>query len=172
MFDDIVLIFISTFVGCCCDSRRAVLIFNIFNLIFALLTILYVVVTGSYIGAYWAFFIVGIIIISLTIAGAALYNKWMVIFGALWAVVSLINAIVWAARGATFIRVTVNGYVYRYPIVDLVWAIIWQGLVLYVSCSLGISVATSVIPYTHTMLLFPTSNLIIHNRLISRSSLK
>jgi len=142
LLDDIDLIFISTFIGCCCDSRRAVLIFNIFNLIFALITIVSVVVSRSYIGAYWAFFIFGIIIISLTIAGAALYNKWMVILGALWAVISLITAIVSAARGGSFLTITVNGEVYTYPIVDLVWAIIWQGLVLYVSCwSLGISVA-------------------------------
>lgn len=142
LLDDTDLIFISTFIGCCCDSRRAVLIFNIFNLIFALIAIFIVVGTRSYIGAYWAFLIVGIIIISLTIAGAALYNKWMVILGALWAVITLIKAFVKAARGGSFLTITdVNGEYYSYPIVDLIWAIIWQGLVLYVSYSLGISVA-------------------------------
>ena len=138
LLDDIDLIFISTFIGCCCDSRRAALIFNIFDLIFGIIGILYIVGTRSNIGAWWAFFNVGPIIISLTIAGAALYNKWLVILGALWAVISLINAIVWAARGYVF--VSYNGI--SYPIVELVWAIIWQGLILYVSCwSLGISVA-------------------------------
>jgi len=142
LLDNIDLIFISTFVGCCCDSRRAVLIFNIFNLIFALLAIFTVVGLGGALGAFWAFFIVGIIIISLTITGAALYNKWLVILGALWAVISLILSIVKAVNGKSFLTITVNGEYYSYPIVDLVWALIWQGLILYVSCwSLGISVS-------------------------------
>lgn len=65
----------------------------------------------------------------------------MVILGALWAVISLITEIVLAVQGRG-IAWTANGEVYQYPIVELLWAIIWQGLVLYVSCwSLGISVA-------------------------------
>ncbi|KAL7493962.1 hypothetical protein ACHAWT_002748 [Skeletonema menzelii] len=131
--------------GCCCDSRRAVLIFNIFNLIFALIAIFIVVGTRSYIGAYWAFLIVGIIIISLTIAGAALYNKWMVILGALWAVITLIKSFVKAARGGSFLTITdVNGEYYSYPIVDLIWAIIWQGLVLYADITFIVEVSKGI----------------------------
>jgi hypothetical protein len=140
LLDDIDLIFASTFIGCCCDSRRAVLIFNIFNLIFGIIILLFWVGFRASLGAFYFFYIVGIIIISLVIAGAALYNKWMVILGALWAVISLIIAIVLAVQGKG-IALTVNGVVYHSPIVELIWAIIWQGLVLYVSCSFEISVA-------------------------------
>jgi hypothetical protein len=163
LLDDIELIFISTFIGCCCDSRRAVLIFNIINLILNLLYILYYVGMGSaaYLGAWWAYIIVGLVIISLTITGAALYNKWLVILGALWAVIELIYAfVVNGAQGRSFV-VVVNGEVYAYPIVSLIWAIIWQGLVLYVSCwSLGILLRT-ICDYSHTIFLFPTQLFII-----------
>eukprot|EP00986_Skeletonema_menzelii_P021242 scaffold33744_cov171-Skeletonema_menzelii.AAC.2 len=77
--------------------------------------------------------------------GAALYNKWMVILGALWAVITLIKAFVKAARGGSFLTITdVNGEYYSYPIVDLLWAIIWQGLVLYADITFIVEVSKGI----------------------------
>ena len=85
------------------------------------------------IGAGWAVLIIDIIIVSLTIAGAAFYNKWLVILGCLWAVINLTLRIVAATQGLSYFAVTVNGQVFRYPYLEVILAFIWEGLILYVS---------------------------------------
>ena len=123
------------FCGCCCDSKRAVLVFNILNLIFYLIAIVLFLAGRVNIGAYWAFYIVGIAVFSMAIAGAAFYNRCLVIPAALWTAISLILTIVASVRGAGG-TVVVDGRTYQTsPIVSVVVALIWQGLVAYVSFS-------------------------------------
>jgi hypothetical protein len=119
--------------GCCCDSRRAVIIVNFIDFIFVLIAILLAVATNDDIGAGWAVLIIDIIIVALTIAGAALYNKWLVILGCLWAVINLTLRIVAATQGLSYFAVTVNGEVIRLPWLEVILAFIWEGLILYVS---------------------------------------
>lgn len=121
-----------TFKGCCCDSKRAVLVFNSLNLISYLILIVLILASRSNIGAFWAFYIVGICVFSLAIAGAALYNRWLVAPAALWAEISLVLTIVFSLKGTD--TVVVDGQVYQAsPVVNIVLALIWQGLVAYVS---------------------------------------
>ncbi|KAL7499381.1 hypothetical protein ACHAWT_007396 [Skeletonema menzelii] len=118
------------FCGCCCDSKRAVLVFNSLNLIGYLILIVLILASRSNIGAFWAFYIVGIGVFSLAIAGAALYNRWLVAPAALWAEISLVLTIVFSLKGTD--TVVVDGQVYQAsPVVNIVLALIWQGLVAY-----------------------------------------
>ena len=122
-----------TFKGCCCDSKRAVLVFNILNLIFYIVYIALLIGDSYNIGALWAYYIIGIAIFCFAIAGAALYNRWLVLPAALWAAISLILTIVASVNGSggTFI---INGTAYTVsPVVTIILAVVWQGLVAYVS---------------------------------------
>ena len=119
-------------IGCCCDSKRAVLIYNIFNIIFAVIYIITLVVYNSAVAGYiFGFF--GIIIYFLTIAGSTSYSKGLVSLGALWAVVKIILAIVFTVQGRSLFTVVVNGRVYNNPYANIIGTLIWEGLVLYVS---------------------------------------
>lgn len=109
------------------------MIVNFIDFIFVLIAILLAVATNDDIGAGWAVLIIDIIIVALTIAGAALYNKWLVILGCLWAVINLTLRIVAATQGLSYFVVTVNGEVIRYPWLEVILAFIWEGLILYVS---------------------------------------
>ena len=123
-----------TLKGCCCDSRRAVLVFNILNLIFYFITIILSAgASNTSIGAFWAFYIVGAAVFALAIAGAVCYNRWLVAPAALWAVISLVITIAYTAKGVRQVF-EVNGTVYYVsPVATIILAAIWQGLCGYVS---------------------------------------
>lgn len=81
----------------------------------------------------WAFYIVGLAAFALAIAGAVCYNRWLVIPAALWAEISLVVTIVYLAKGVRQ-YFEVNGDVYYVsPVATIILAVIWQGLVAYVS---------------------------------------
>ncbi|KAL7455840.1 hypothetical protein ACHAWC_007362 [Mediolabrus comicus] len=132
------------FCGCCCDSRRAVIIVNFIDFIFVLIAILLAVATNDDIGAGWAVLIIDIIIVALTIAGAALYNKWLVILGCLWAVINLTLRIVAATQGLSYFAVTVNGEVIRLPWLEVILAFIWEGLILYADITFIVEVSKGI----------------------------
>ena len=123
-----------TLKGCCCDSRRAALVFNILSLIgYFINIILFAGASNTGIGAFWAFWIVGAVVFALAIAGAVCYNRWLVFPAALWPVISLILTIVYTAKGVRQ-YFEVNGTVYYVsPVATIIWEVIWQGLVAYVS---------------------------------------
>ena len=127
-------------IGCCCDSRRAVLVYSIIYVIFNIIALIVGAAYQSITSALIAILIVSIIIRFITITGACMYNKWMVGLGATWEIINVILSIVVAARNS------VNGTIYwsycngngctyyNTPTwVSIVWALVWSGLILYVS---------------------------------------
>jgi len=128
--------------GCCCDSRRAVLIYSIifviFNIIALILSVNYYCTDyQSITSAVIAILVVGIIIRFITIGGACMYNKWMVGLGATWEVINVILSIVYAVRssvnGTIFWSYCNNGCTYySTPTwLSIVWTLFWSGLILY-----------------------------------------
>ena len=124
-------------IGCCCDSRRAVLIYSIIFVIFEIIGLIAGAAYQSITSAVVAILIVGIIIRFITIGGACMFSKWMVGLGATWEIIYVILSIVYAVRSS------VNGTVcngimgctyYSTPTwLSIVWALFWSGLILYVS---------------------------------------
>ncbi|KAL7534880.1 hypothetical protein ACHAWF_004980, partial [Thalassiosira exigua] len=138
--------------GCCCDSRRAVLIYNIFDIIFVVLGIAVIVVANgnpdwhaqtanqgidwnTYYQTSLIVLCVALFIRTATILGACLFNWCLVGLGALWTIVAMVLGIVSAVMVISEVQVnSVNTQVYysSNPAGSIVVAIIWNGLVLYV----------------------------------------
>ena len=101
-----------------------------------------VVMSTSDLNAYSTatFAIVGVVIAVriLTILGAGLYNKWVVGFGALWEIVTVILSFVaLAAKPATTVSWSDGSVRYTYttnPVAVVILTLIFSGLIFYVSC--------------------------------------
>lgn len=129
-----------TYVGCCCDSRRAVLVYSILVLIFSIIGVISFVVselfTTNYFRAALIISIVSIVVSVIVICGAIFYNMWLVGIGAVWTVIWIILSIVFALQRPEYVEWNSNGVtrvLYTPPALAIICAIIWGGLVLYVS---------------------------------------
>ena len=116
------------------------LIYSIIFVIFEIIGLIGGAAYQSINSALIAILAVSIVIRFITIAGACIYNKWMVGLGATWEIVYVILSIVVAVRNS------VNGTIfwsycngngcsyYSSPTwVTIVWALFWSGLIFYVS---------------------------------------
>jgi hypothetical protein len=135
--------------GCCCDSRRAVMIYSIIYLILAVIAIaVYAAMARGYVWTLdgvtvqsgvptLTFVILGvsIAVLILTLVGAAIYNKWMVGIGAVWEIIFVILSIVQALTGpSTFISSDGSTTITVSPGASIISALIFSGLIFYVSC--------------------------------------
>mmetsp|Transcript_41362 Transcript_41362/g.74564 ORF Transcript_41362/g.74564 Transcript_41362/m.74564 type:complete len:178 (-) Transcript_41362:221-754(-) len=122
--------------GCCCDSKRAVIVFNIITLVCTAISMIWLAiasgtfdlvsddVTMEEIEQYYIramiFGGVTIGINVMVIFGASIYNAWAVLIGALWVVTSLVLTIMFNVQYANDHGTSV----YYSPIVDIIWAVI------------------------------------------------
>ena len=136
--------------GCCCDSRRAVMIFSIIYLILDVIVIgiLAAMARGNYVWtsdgvtvhsvvptALLAIFCVCIAVRIPPLFGAGLCNKWMVGLGALWEIIFVILTIVQALTGPSTIYSSDGSVtVHASPGAVIVPSLIFSGLIFYVSC--------------------------------------
>ena len=127
-------------IGCCCDSRRSVLIYSIIFVIFEIIALIAGAAYQSITSALIAILVVSIVIRFISIAGACMFNKWMVGLGATWEIIYVILSIV------IYVRNSVNGTIfwsycngngctyYSTPTwLSIIWTLVWSGLILYVS---------------------------------------
>lgn len=127
-------------IGCCCDSRRAVLVYSVIFVIFNIIAFIVGASYHSINGAVIGILSVSIIIRFITITGACMFNKWMVGLGATWEIIYVIFSIVVAVRnsvnGTIYWSYCNNGCTYySTPTwLSIVWTLVWSGLILYVSC--------------------------------------
>ena len=123
--------------GCCCDTRRAVIILNIIT------AVLYFLWMGVWIEAVnnpgiegidddqleqdivdsykWSLIIngVGVAFSIAAIIGASLYNIWLVLLGVLWIVTDVILSFMYTDAVA------------KYHGMFIAWILVWAGLMLY-----------------------------------------
>lgn len=164
----IIIVPLTCSLGCCCDSRRAVIIYCILYVIFDVIAIALVVMNtnaNTYYKASLAILGVSLVMRIISSFGALFYNKWMVGIGAIWTVISAILRIVMAFIRPTYSVTHINSIngssvITHYslelwqasPIFTTIWTLVWGALLFYVSCYCFNLNSISTNTYTHLII--------------------
>lgn len=127
-----------TICGCCCDSKRAVQIFNVISIIF---TVIYMIIlsTGRYeehvqdeltdkevqelinnYPYYMTAYGIGLAVHLLVLCGASMYSRCLVSLGVIYALFELANMIYFGTQNED-----INNWIYMYIVSPVIWTSIF-----------------------------------------------